>query len=295
MSSFEFIIGLLLISCASIKAQEAVNPIYFPTVGTVLTVGTNANIIWKNTTSGNISVILWKGDPGALNVRDVIADNIENTGSVLWPIDSSLLTGNDYSIMLTAGDKNSRNLISFTPLFTIVTYVTTPTDPLWTPLETILATPTAAALYQNPITSPGKGTVVTAGTLFDITWEKTIGNYVSFELFKGKFGSYKSLGQFAVGVQNTGSYTWSVDPSFVGGSDYILEIWALGYNETINNGINWSQYFTISSRASSSIEDIVLASVLSTASASLPSSMRTTSAQTITGNAMPSTISGELG
>jgi hypothetical protein len=140
--------------------------------------------------------------------------------------------------MLTVGDKDSLNLISFTLLFTIVTYVTTPTDPLWTPLETILATPTAAASYQNPITSPAKGTVVTAGTLFQITWAKTIGDYVSFELFKGKFGSYKSLGQFAVRVPNTGQYTWSVDPSFVGGSDYILEIWALGYNETINNGIN---------------------------------------------------------
>src|SRR5204862_7516191 len=191
------------------------------------------------------------------------------------------------SIMITVGDRSSRNLISFTPLFTITTYVTAATQPLWTPFETILATPTAASLYQNPITSPGKGTVVTAGSLFEITWTKTIGDYVSFELFKGKFESYKSLGQFAVGVRNTGSYTWSVDPSFVGGSDYILEIWELGYNETINNGINWSPYFTISSRASSSTEDIVLVSVLSTASASLPQSGRTSSAQTTSSNMVP--------
>jgi Ser-Thr-rich glycosyl-phosphatidyl-inositol-anchored membrane family len=280
MSSFKFIAGVFLISCTCIEGQEAFNPIQFPTTGSVLTVGTNANIIWKNNTSGNVSVILWKGDPGALNVRDVIADNIENIGSVLWPIDGSLLSGNDYSIMVTVGDENALDVISFTPLFTIVTYVTAPTDPLWTPLETILATPTAAALYQNPITAPKRGTVVMAGALFEITWTKTIGDYVSFELFKGKFGSYKSLGQFAVGVQNTGGYSWSVDPSFVGGSDYILEIWALGFNGTINNGINWSPYFTISSSASSSIEDVVLASVLSTASASLLSAMRTTSAQT---------------
>src|SRR5271155_423047 len=93
MSSLKLSVGVFLISCPCIKGQEAFNPIQFPTTGSVLTVGTNANIICKNNTSGNVSVILWKGDPGALNVRDLIADNIENTGSVLWLIDGSLLSG----------------------------------------------------------------------------------------------------------------------------------------------------------------------------------------------------------
>ena len=136
------------------------------------------------------------------------------------------------------------------------------------------------ASAQNVFTDITASTVMVIGQAYTITWTTDSSSTVTLTLRQGDASNLETVGTIAVGIPNTGSYTWYPDTSLPAGTDYALSI-----TGDTSSDVNYSHYFAISGSSASSVSGSVSASGSTT---SLPSSL-------VTDSTLSSTTSGSSG
>ncbi|KAJ9648461.1 hypothetical protein H2199_001316 [Coniosporium tulheliwenetii] len=127
----------------------------------------------------------------------------------------------------------------------------------------------------------------TAGEPTTITWEPTTPGTVTLILRSGASNNLNSGAPIATSIPNTGSYTWTPDPSVTRGSDYTIQI----ISDSDPTQVNYTPFFVIESSntvasttgsfslgATSSIPSLSSVSPTSTATGSRSSVSGSTSA-----------------
>jgi len=103
--------------CAAFASAvfAAENPISKPDGSESIPAGGSYLIKWTPTTNGTIKLTLRQGPSDDLKDLDVIASNVENSGSYKWSVPKELPAGDNYALMITSdgGDVN------YTPLLTV--------------------------------------------------------------------------------------------------------------------------------------------------------------------------------
>lgn len=85
-------------------SAQSGNPITVPAARQITPAGSPLDIKWEPTTSGKVSLTLWKGAQTNLQNITNIAENIDNSGSYTWTPPKSLDKAADYAIKLDAAD-----------------------------------------------------------------------------------------------------------------------------------------------------------------------------------------------
>lgn len=119
-------------------AASTANPFDNPSGGYNITAGQSTTLKWTATTSGTVSLILRSGASNdliagtyiarkcILIVRSYVprivmltslAENITNSGSYTWSVDSTITRGSDYTVEIVDDTDNSQ--VNFTPYFVI--------------------------------------------------------------------------------------------------------------------------------------------------------------------------------
>lgn len=78
---------------------------------------------------------------------------------------------------------------------------------------------------QFAFTAPTSDSVVVAGSGFTIAWStNNVTSSVSLLLLEGSSTSLSTAATIAVGIPNSGSYTWTPDASLATGTEYTIGI-----------------------------------------------------------------------
>ncbi len=201
--AFLLVLGLTLVQVGCSKKEDPVTPP--PTCSITLDeinewdwwfTGTQINIRWVKTTSGNVKIELFKGD----DVAGTITASTLNNGYYPWLSSTTFgqESGEDYSIKVT--HLTDSGCSDQTRLFELIDV--------------------SNCFIKFPWTVKDSIPNLTAGNKFKISWtsEHTSGA-VDLELWYEPFAQVGTLvGVIAEGLPDTGSYWWTVD-SFHRGTD----------------------------------------------------------------------------
>lgn len=95
---------------------------------------------------------------------------------------------------------------------------------------------------SNPFTNSDY-TGIATGTPITLTWTPTTDGTVTIELVQGDPGALKFVNVIQGGLENSGSYEWTPDPSIVESTDYALKI----VDDNNPDNYNYTPRFTITS------------------------------------------------
>ncbi|RVD82728.1 uncharacterized protein DFL_007143 [Arthrobotrys flagrans] len=143
-------------------------------------------------------------------------------------------------------------------------------------LAAFAAVASAQDLKGNAITAPTAGTVIEAGSTFDIKWINPVGEQVTLVIMDGDANSLKPIRTIITNLPNSGTYTWSVPEDLPTSGTYTIRI---SYDSTPAN-YNYSDRFVFTS-------DFVSTTSASASTTSAP----TTSAPATTSTSAPTTSS----
>lgn len=123
---------------------------------------------------------------------------------------------------------------------------------------------------DNAITAPTAGTVIDAGSTFDIKWMNLEGEQVTLVIMDGAANGLKPVRTIVTNLPNTGTYSWKVPEDLPTSSTYTIRI---SYD---GNSANWNYsdrfIFTSDFVATSSSASTTSAPTTSTSSAASTSS-----------------------
>jgi len=99
-----------LVGLASAATTDKANPVYNPVAGTVITAGQPYTVSWSPTAGKTVNLILRKGsNQDNLDILEIIATNLPNTGAFLWVPSTEYKGDTDYSIQITSETPDTSN------------------------------------------------------------------------------------------------------------------------------------------------------------------------------------------
>ena len=128
--------------------KDKLTDVVFPNGGEILGIGKSYHIKWNSTgNTGKVNISLMENYNNMPRESKVLFSNIENSGSVLWTIDSTIEVGSNYKIRITNPDSLFYNYNDSDNNFSVVEFGTSSDNSTCLPDNTLIKLPGNPKIY----------------------------------------------------------------------------------------------------------------------------------------------------